>query len=281
MQIADSLRRGLHVLFIGRCNPDCMPDTILGSPTGFLAERGYLPRLVLWGRSSSGGNGCQDATVPAALRRVYTTITYPSLPALRGSASFISLNGDSLLDVVFVLRSTITLDGKTRDSTRLVAVFGQYSMSALATIDLAAVSSTFIASPFIAMELRKGAQLVAPAVRDLSGRTSYELPKIDYTITPPDTASHSLPAHVATVRVFPNPAATSANVEALAVPAGDYDVDVIATDGAVVVRRQVSLAVDGDLFGTLDVRRLPSGYYVVRLVRDGRSVGTYPVIVTR
>ncbi|HVZ39821.1 MAG TPA: hypothetical protein VHI13_11135 [Candidatus Kapabacteria bacterium] len=52
-------------------------------------------------------------------------------------------------------------------------------------------------------------------------------------------------------------------------------------NGAVVARFDADISAGESLLRTLDVSRLASGYYVVRIVRNGTIVGRYPVVVTR
>jgi hypothetical protein len=83
------------------------------------------------------------------------------------------------------------------------------------------------------------------------------------------------------VRLYPNPAGTSAQMEGEDLQEGFYRVEVVAVNGQVYHREDVKVEGSKRLVETFDVRRLPSGYYVVRLERDGKAIGNYPIIITR
>lgn len=300
----DSLRRGLALLHIGHCNPDCFADTLYGSP-GIAADGApvVLPRLILWGQPDPAllnNPATHDSIlaclgpVPLAQRRAATIISYPAWGSLAGSVAFGRYNtNDTLADMLLTVRGTVEeQQGSSvvlRDTVRCLFLFGGV-LDTIDAIDLGTVTAvlgdpTPRATPFAAYVARPGIELAAPAARDLSGRMSYEIPPIILTDAPPDTTQHNT-AHqgapnALALRVFPNPAATAATITMFAMPAGAYLVEIVGADGAAVLRQDVRLDAPGDLLRTVDVARLPSGYYMARITGDGRLLIARPIIVTR
>lgn len=300
----DTLRRGLTLLYVGHCNPDCFADTVYGAP-GIAADGAptFLPRLILWGQPDPAllnNPATHDSIaacmgpVPLAKRRAATVITYPAWGSLAGSVAFGRYNAnDSLADMLLTVWGTVEQQQGSsvvlRDTARCLFLFGGV-LDSLDAIDLGAVTATLgdaapRPTPYAAYVARPGIELAKAGARDLSGRMSYELPSIILADTPPDTSQHNA-THEGTpnalaLRVFPNPAATAATITAFAMPAGAYLVEIVGADGAAVLRQDVRLDVSGDLLRTVDVARLPSGYYMARITSNGRLLTARPIIVTR
>jgi hypothetical protein len=258
---------GESILFVGHLNFDSIPDSVYGWPD---VQHHYLPHSLHWGRVASPGD-----SQPIAV----TTITYPDWQDFTGTVAFQRMNADSVTDIIFYLW------GKTgdpvHDTIRPILLFGQSSIGSLSTIDLSSVSS-FQLTPFVAMEMRTGSELVHPALRDLSGKPSYMLAPVDVVVAPGDIQPKPMVVGESHgelhARLYPNPASAAARLEIASLPAGEYSVDIVGLDGAVLARRSVSVPASGDLLGLLDVRSLPAGYYTVRVDRGTKHVGTYPII---
>ncbi len=317
-QTLDSLRAALPIAGVYHLNFDCWPDTVLAERT---ARGGVLPRAIVWGHPKPGGGSGQGGSgidtsclgpIPPALRKPFTLFTYPAWAqpgsvasggsaASGGSVAFGGFNGDSLTDIFFYLRGRVQSGsaGRWHDTVRRMVVFGQHALDTLSTINLADVPA-FQFAPFFAMNLSEGVHLSERATRDLSGAPSYILHPVSLQVNAPNVGAPNVPATherapmvgmpmAGIVRVYPNPAATAAGVEAVRLEAGEYTVEVVATNGRVELRRRVSVAASGTLLETLDVSGLASGYYVVRVTRDGAAsgaatsggavTGTYPIVV--
>ncbi|MBS1913723.1 MAG: hypothetical protein JST22_17175 [Bacteroidetes bacterium] len=280
---ADSVHAGMMVLYTGNLNFDCHPDTVWGARDGSFH---LLPRVIVWGRPAAGAGSdtvdpCLDP-IPDSLKRSFTRITYPEWEGLTGSAAFTRFNGDTLTDIFLTLMGRTGVGDQAHDTTRMVLLFGQHGLDTLSTLDIASVG-VFQYTPFVAMQMRPEIEVVDPASRDLSGRTSWELMPVDLVIQAPDSSRTvkrgGAPAPM--VRVVPNPASTTADLAATRLETGRYQVQVVGVNGAVAARFDADIAAGQSLLRTLDVSRLASGYYVLRIVRNGSIVGRYPVVVTR
>jgi hypothetical protein len=180
--------------------------------------------------------------------------------------------------MIFALRGNV--GDERRDSTKLLVIFGQHGLDTISTIDLSTIAA-FQSDPFTAVELRTGVELVNQKKRDISGRKSYELLPVGFTMREPDTTRNAPAPAAGVVRVYPNPTGIATQVEAESIPAGAYGIEVVSVNGEVLVRQDVMVEDSGSLLRTFDVRQLPSGYYVIRLVKNQKLVGTYPFVVTR
>ncbi len=270
---SDVILTGSLRLFIGHLNVDSYPDTVYG-----VADRGAraLPVSIAW--------GIGPATKQGSSKNHRTEIRYPKWATLGGSVAIQRLNSDDTLsDLCIYLWGTYKQGAKTRDTMRVLAIFGQSNLDRVPEIRLKNIDG-FQTEPFIAMDLRADSEFVKPAVRDMSGKRSYELKqirlgeKIDTSRTKPPVAP---PAPSYTVRVYPNPTAQTAHVEASVLPSGEYHVTVMSVNGRVVHEQSVSVSLSGELFRLLDLGSLSSGYYIVRLYSDQKMIGSYPIVIAR
>ena len=281
------------VLGIAHLNFDCYADTI----SGFKTPSGYLPKRILWGGPRLDEQGRLDSAclgrTPAEERVSQTTISYPGSEQVTGSMTFQQINADTLGDLVLHIHSTVVEQGAERDSLRSVVIFGQHGLDALAEIQVGEISR-FQMEPFFAMDLVKGSELINPAERDLSGRTSYELEPVDVRLDDPDStpppglaplAGAEYPGAVAgtaRVQIYPNPARSAIMIDAAGLQGGTYRIALLSVNGTVELREEARVEPGERLARTLDVRRIASGYYVVRIeTGEGEAVATYPIIITR
>ncbi|MEO5928483.1 MAG: T9SS type A sorting domain-containing protein [Candidatus Kapaibacterium sp.] len=284
----DTLRHNKEVvLYVGCINFDCYRDTVFGS----MDEKfHYLPHAIHWGRSSFGilgdtlhhsDSNCVDH-VPPYKRVAITTITYPSWDSLSGSVAFQRINADSLADMVIYMWGRVGDTLHRHDTIRPMLVFGQHGMDTLTTLNIASVNN-FQMYPFFAMKLRIGTDLVEPDLRDLSSVTSYILEPVSYAIdsskAPPIRETGT--SRAVNVRVYPNPTGTLAQVESESTPPGEYSVEVVAVNGEMVSRQDVTVTSTRGLFKTLNLSDVPSGYYMIRIHTATTLVGSYPIIITR
>ncbi|HVZ39820.1 MAG TPA: hypothetical protein VHI13_11130 [Candidatus Kapabacteria bacterium] len=219
----DSVHAGMMVLYTGNLNFDCEPDTVWGT-----RDRAFhlLPRVIVWGRSAAREGAADTADpcldpIPDSLKRSFTRITYPDWDGLTGSAAFTRFNGDTLADIFLTLMGRTGTGDQAHDTTRMVLLFGQHGLDTLPTLDIASVG-VFQYTPFVAMQMRPEIEVVDPAARDLSGRTSWELMPVDLVIQVPDSSrtvkrgGGSVPM----VHVVPNPASTVADLAATRLETG-------------------------------------------------------------
>jgi hypothetical protein len=267
------------ILAIGHFRPGCIPDTVWGEAgEGFT----WRPLYITWGGADSLHTPPCPPGKGSRPRLAKTTFEYPTWPHLGISFSAEQRSlGDTLIDLVWHVWGAYPDSTDPHSTVRSQVVFGQSGLDSLATIDLASLPA-YQTFPFFAMDLEVGTHLIEPDNRDLSGTSSYILLPIGGG--PPPAPLVYQPAAVAwKVKLYPNPAAGSASIEGRPVPPGDYSVEVIATDGAVALRQQITVQETGELFGTLDLKSLPSGFYVVRLRNAGSDirVGDFPIVKTR
>lgn len=265
------------ILYVGHLNFDCHVDTVAGWMDD---ELHYLPHVIRWG--SGAEDSCASQT-PKVRRERKTEITYPAWKRITGSVSFERMNlEDTLPDIVLYLWGTVESNGRLRDSVRRIVIYAQNALDAVKELNINAMGR-FQSDPYFAIELEKETDLTRPAARDLSGVTSYKVMKRSLDVRQRQQPEPSPITGITTpvVHVYPNPAATSAQVEAEQISPGIYSVEVIAVNGMVVLRQEVTVADSQSLYSALDVSRLASGYYLLRLDRKGERALTYPIIITR
>lgn len=285
------------VLHIGYVNTDCVQDTVYGLLDQKLR---WTPRFICWGvlYDSAGLPVCdvsrRDSSI-ARSRQVDTTyFVFPNWRNLSCAFSIERHNAnDTLDDLVFWLRGVDSLPRRGLvDTGAAVLVFGQSALETHATLDLSGVGD-FRSQPFYAMQLGKSRELINPKKREsLSRGKSWELVRVDKDVLKKereDTTESPAPQFVSSVeteagytaRVFPNPAFYTTSVEVKPLPAGTYTVTVIAVNGEEVYRAEETLLSEGEVFQTIDLARLASGHYVLRITTPDRLIGSYPVIVVR
>lgn len=277
---------------VSHFNFDCYRDTIVGRLDGGLH---WQPYSIRWGRdpadtaTSRGRGDTLDACftrIPDSLKVRETIISYPLWRRFGISLSVQRINGDTLADLLFYLWGAVRDTTRARDSVRPVVVFGQHGLDTLDTLSLGGME-TFSTVPFIGMELRVGSEISSRRVRDPSRRSSHKVNRISLDVERPDTTDdprgepHRTATRTPDVRLYPNPVATLTNLLGRDLPPGPYGVEVIATNGAVVLRYDAIVDDRGFVLRAVDLHRLPSGIYIVRLSSRDRFIGTYPVSVTR
>ncbi len=300
-------REGMRLLYVGAVNVDCFADTVWGTMD---ANLNTLPKLIVWGHADAAAeeaakrdqrkrdslDACSSA-VPRGKRRTQTKINYPGWDGMTGIVSFVNLNGDGYTDLFLTLSGSVGDGRSRRDTVRRLVIFGGHGLDSLATLNIGD-APRLQRVPFNAMDLTVGEEIARPARRDLSGRTSYEILPIDFANADPDTngmpgvsdgrspalSSRADRGDLGPARdlwAAPNPARDVADVRAVRLEEGTYQVEVVAANGETVLRRDAAVPASGALAGTFDVSGLPVGYYTVRLARAGHAVGTYPLVVMR
>lgn len=275
------------ILYIGHFNWDCNEDTLVGVVGDNLQ---YLPTGIRWGGYDTvhtppcpppPGGGGPDYH-PHHPRYPFTEIEYPAWGSLRGAVAIDSLNEDSLMDLLLFFSGTVGDSAHMRDSSRILAIFGQNGLDTVANIRIDTIG-TFQSAPFFAMDFQKGIEFTEPALRDYSRDTSWVLNRVSEPV-PSSRQQPQVPADVAhpwQVKVFPNPAGSSTQVEGRLIPPGNYVVEVISVNGRTESKQEVTVSETGELFRVLDLKGLASGYYLVRLHAHDKLFGTYPIIITR
>ncbi len=285
-----------RTIFVGALNFDCYADTVKG--WNVEGEDGYLPTRIIWGVPQQNNQGQLDSgclgRTPLDVRVKQTQFLYSHADLRGGSVAFQRINHDSLMDVVMYLR---TIDPNrpgrgpegSATSIRSLVVFGQHGLDSIATIDVGEIDR-FQAAPFFAMDLVIGSELTSPGIRDLSDQISYVLEPVNLDLDPdmPDSMP-SAPRLMAatdkaqaTVRIYPNPISNTVRVAAEGIQDGEYRIQLVSVNGDLVMQENVRLHPGESLQRTLDVQRIPNGYYVVRIESaKGATIGFRSVIIAR
>ncbi len=277
---AQSTTQRPAILYTGHLNFDCVQDTVYGLAD---ASFHYRPTSIKWGRS--GVDSACGSSMPQDRLVSETVIRYPEWRTLGVSVGFQRMNPDSLDDMVLYLWGSVNDSTRQRDTIRPLLVFGQQGLDTLSELDLAGIDA-FQVAPFFAMELRVGSELVEPALRDLSGVTSYLLTPVAFEIPSGDTTRQDDPGDTTQgppvrIRIYPNPAGYEAQVEVDSLPPGVYYVEIVGVNGLVYLSQTVSVSMSGTLFGMLDLHAMLTGYYLVRVHDGNRVFALYPILITR
>ena len=275
---------GATILFTGHLNADCRPDTVVGKEFG---KGVWLPDMIVWGRDTT--IQCDSSVMhPAGTPQPPVTgFTYPNWTDLNGSVAFGPYNlNDSLQDIILYLWGTSPNTGL--DTARFLLLFGQRALDTLGVIQVAQIDSAFQSEPFIALDIDYNYYLTDPKVRDLTGVESYELRTADMVVVPVDTSGGG-GTHMAaprdslttTVSVYPNPTELGARLQSSRLEPGTYTITVLAVNGQEYHRQTVQISAPEQLERELDLHNLPTGTYIVRLHKDGRVLGSHPIIVIR
>jgi hypothetical protein len=282
-----SLRAQQVVLFTGHLNNDCVADTIKGRSAG-LHE--YVPETIVWGKPVPNQD-CPDAVqgghAPGTFFVPMTKFLFPGWNELHVSVSLLKYNRNDNLDdlLLYVWGQYRDAQGQWRDTARALVVFGQNDLDLQPALSVQHITAGFQSSPFFAMDVRVGRELVEPQERDVTGGISYELLPADVQIVPDKPA----PPHpiatpdsvVTTVSVSPNPADLFAKLQAEPLEPGEYDISILAVNGSVYHTQTVQIGQGKSLEHELDLSSLPSGYYVVRLHTSNHYIGSYSIVIVK
>jgi hypothetical protein len=277
----DSLSGKLNIVLATKdFNGDGRRDTLKAE---FVQENVYTApyraRLIAWGRErDSVGN-------PKGTAR-FTEFIYPGyyIGGIRTPVSVTRYNQDTLPDILFTIRGKVKKGQDTLEAMTTIAVFGQSQLYSQSMIILGDIKN-HQKKPFQAIVLAENTHLKHKGKRDLSGNTSYELPRINLSTSDTSSAEERKDgertiAGKLNMNIYPNPAIYTTNLTASKVPAGSYRVRIVASDGREVVSSTIRLETEGDIIRSIDVSQLPTGFYMMLVSRDSQFLGSYPVIVS-
>jgi hypothetical protein len=191
-----------------------------------------------------------------------------------------SSNQDTVQDLTLFLYGQVGDTANPIDTARAFTIFGQNSLDSVGVINLE-LMGTIQYTPYFAVELLPNQYLVDREPRDPSGDESYRLLPINQPIPKPVEKSPPAMQNAWSVRLYPNPAVYSTNLEIMSVPPGEYHVEIVASSGIIEHRQELTVGGSGELLRALDLQALPSGYYVVRVFSSERLYGAYPILVTK
>lgn len=283
------------ILFIGNLNFDCLPDTVYCEVNK--QKPVYLPSSIHWGRwhSTTVTQPClptdsaqRARLLPDSTKVQITQFHYPNWKSLTGKMSTMKLNtNDSLFDMIFYLRGKTGDSTSIHDTSAVKAIFGQDALDTVPHIYLNEID-TLQWHPYCAVTLFIGGNFINPLNRDMTGKVSYVLSKIDLKITSraEDTTStqalmrRKTQAEESTIlNVYPNPGLSGANVEGKKLQAGAYEVLVISENGKIIDRQTISVNESGELFSQIDTRQISTGFYIIQLRSNNQFVASYPFMV--
>lgn len=259
--------RQIHLVRID-LNLDGIPDTVLGYSD---TKMRVVPTGIGWGR---------DPNNLALESMTVTPIIYPEWEGLGISLAAGRFTTDGSDGIILHIWGRDRKGGG--DTSRGILLPAQRGLELLSKLNLAEhVQERSV----VLLDLQPERDYVEPAIRDLSGRTSYRLQKVPYRLpgagTPPlvDTLapSHREP-HVA---VFPNPSAGEATLRIEDLTAGSCRVELVALDGRRMSVQNVESDGSGDLLRKLDLAALPSGSYLVYVTTTTGSIGSCTITITR
>lgn len=270
---------GILILHIGHLNPDCYSDTVIGSTEDQIH---YLPLSIRWGQYDAIANNACDHTEKSKARRKAdsTLFTYPAWKGMGGSAAFERINADSLDDIVLYMWGRIGTGAEERDTMASFIIFGQKKLGSVLTVGTASIDESK-KDKFHSKRVRRGQELTHPAVRDISGKTSFILERLDMDVEDSTRGEILASGDVAWVEVYPNPAESSTTLVVDRLDPGDYTVSVTSMDGAEQLHHSVSIGQSTRLLQSLDLHALPSGRYLVQVRQHAKIVATYPIVVVR
>lgn len=287
----DSTRATFGILAIKHFNFDSIKDTLIGR-----IDRQYhfVPYAIHWGRGAADTTQEGDsqrvdtnalAPIADSLRVTETRIYYPQWTNFTAKCAVFTVNEDSLSDIVVHMWGKFEDSTGTKDTLRSLVIFGQHGLDTLQGVNFDSME-VMQAEPFFAMQLRTGIDLVSPSLRDPTGMVSYILNPIKVNVKRKkqkalDVPVYSPPTTGISIRIFPNPTATTTNLFIENVPAGEYTVEIVAVNGQRVFQKGLILSDQGTSERTIQLDEVPSGYFFLRLVNNRLIVASYPLIIVR
>ena len=287
----DTTKATYGVLAIRHFNFDSFKDTLIGR-----IDRQYhfIPYTIRWGKGKADTTRNVDslrddseALTPIAdsLRVTQTRIYYPHWKNFTAKCAVFTVNEDSLSDIVVHMWGQIEDSSGTKDTLRSLVIFGQHGLDTLGDVDFDSVEITK-SEPFFAMQLRTGIEYVSPSLRDPTGTVSYILNPIKLNVKRQkqkalEVSNPALSVAGVSIRVFPNPTATSTNVSMENVPVGQYTVEIVSVNGQRVFQQGLTLSKQGRAEESIHLDEVPSGYFFLRLLSNRQVIASYPLIIVR
>ena len=262
------------ILSVDHFNDDLKQDTLIGASE---TSRRFVPRAIVWADDPTSG-------IPDSLKVDYTKIIYPThWQNLRASYNLKDINNDNYLDMILFFWGKVgdEISGY-EDTTRAVVLFGQRGLDTMNTIVLADIGS-FQITPFVAMDMRFDHELKDPEIMDLSGITNYlindiSLSTTDTSCTPPPIAT-DINTINPELNVYPNPAVYYTNLQMNNLSSGLYTMQLIDLNGECRISNDINISSGKELIERLDLKDIPTGYYILQLTKGSKIIGRFQIIV--
>jgi hypothetical protein len=274
---------GYPILSIDYLNFDCIKDTIMGQQ---FSNFKYLPKFIKWGKSDTSNCPGNQYHLYDSLKVPVTILEYPNWNNLEGTFALEKYNQDTLYDIILYIKGT-TIDTNSGyvNHYRALAIFGQNGIDSIPIIKISEIDS-IQSLPFYARNLIMGTDLINPEVRDPSGKKSYKFNRCYLDLSPQDTSEippapiiSSIKEDQVMIKVFPNPAIHTLNIEIEQIPAGIYSFKLISLQGNEILNETKFIHDINQYLNSINIKELTAGFYYLIVQKEFKVIGSYSIIV--
>lgn len=279
----DSNEYYLRIIEIGHFNDDAVKDTLIGAAGDNL---NFKPRFIYWGNDT-------NSTIPDSLKLEHLEINFPDNWIKTYIASNIDyLNNDTILDVgMFIagrfVDTNIVVGDSLRDTVIKVILFGQRGLDTIPYVNVMEIDS-FQVSPFVAMQMRYGHELINPMYRELRETISYEFKTIildleEETILPPPIVQTNIELELDkyNINFYPNPVNDNATLELSGLDIGEYDFKIYDEIASVVFQRPIKINSLSNFSQQFSLKELSSGKYYLFIEGNNRKIGPIQFVIVK
>ncbi len=279
----DSNEYYLRIIEIGHFNDDAVKDTLVGAAGDNL---NFKPRFIYWGNDT-------NSTILDSLKLEHLEINFPDNWIKTYIASNIDyLNNDTILDVgMFIagrfVDTNIVVGDSLRDTVIKVILFGQRGLDTIPYVNVMEIDS-FQVSPFVAMQMRYGHELINPMYRELRETISYEFKTIildleEETILPPPIVQTNIELELDkyNINFYPNPVNDNATLELSGLDIGEYDFKIYDEIASVVFQRPIKINSVSNFSQQFSLKELSSGKYYLFIEGNNRKIGPIQFVIVK
>lgn len=280
------------ITYIGHLNFDCYVDTLISSASKRNNDTLHIantlfPKYVFWGRcnlprDSMKNCPCYDTLgVPDTQKVWYTRIDYPSFVNIRISSFVVKYNEiDSVSDIVCLMWGKSSTDSNAVDTSTIVALFGQSTLDTLLNVNLGEIDS-IQTSPFFAMKLYPNIHLVDSARRDDTGKLSYRLPCVNFSVGNSTQEQESSNAIISSLEaknengeflIYPNPATHTLLVRYKGATMQNVSIHITSSTGSEILRMNMECQGKRDCTETIGLNEIMNGLYSVRILGKNQQL---------
>lgn len=279
----DSNEYYLRIIEIGHFNDDAVKDTLIGAAGDNL---NFKPRFIYWGNDT-------NSTIPDSSKLEHLEINFPDNWVKTYIASNIDyLNNDTILDIgMFIagrfVDTNITEGDSLRDTVIKVILFGQRGLDTIPYVNVMEIDS-FQVSPFVAMQMRYGHELINPMYRELRESISYEFKTIildleEETVIPPPIVQTDIELEIDkyNINFYPNPVNDNATLELSGLDIGEYDFKIYDGIASVVFQRPIKINSINNFSQQFSLKELSSGKYYLFIEGNNRKIGPIQFVIVK